>query len=164
MFGLTDTAKAIIGLISLCLIAFLAWKGLSAVYTMGYDAANVRAEKVIGEFMAAERDAVQQAREAEQAAQAKVDRIGAEEYERGYLAGQDSKARTIAGLRDGTVRLRREIGALYTERLSSTAETSVILTAAAQRGEEIIGAAAGVGAECDARQLGWQRYAEAVTQ
>jgi hypothetical protein len=52
---------------ALVLLALLAWGG-HGLYRAGYNAANVRAEKVIGEFAKAEADAQARARKAEQQA------------------------------------------------------------------------------------------------
>lgn len=71
-------------------------------------------------------------------------------------------AALVADLRAGNVRLRREIGAFYTERLSRGAAAAGQPSDAAQRGAELVAAAVGVGAACDARQRALVDAYEAV--
>lgn len=54
-------------------------------------------------------------------------------------------------LASGERRLRHEIGALYTAQLSRAAAAAGESDGAAERGADLVGAAVGVGAKCDAR-------------
>lgn len=141
--------------IGVCLAAVLAilvgsyrW-----AYGNGYKAANVRAEQVIAEFHAAERDATERARQAERRANerlAEIEALQAAETER---IESEVETRT-ADLVAGNLRLRREIAAYATRDLSRDAATARELEASAQRGAALIAAAVGVGAEADAVQRG----------
>lgn len=73
-------------------------------------------------------------------------------------------AALVADLRAGNVRLRREIGAFYTERLSRDSTPAGQPSDAAQRGAELVAAAVGVGAACDARQRALVNAYEAARQ
>lgn len=83
------------------------------------------------------------------------------QYEQDKLAAKAAADALVGDLRAGNLRLRHELGALYTARLSSTAAHTVELGAAAQRGAELAAAAVGVGAACDARDRAWRAVAEA---
>lgn len=136
-------------LLSVAVAGLLAWAG-GQVYRAGYNAANVRAERIIGEFAKAEAEAQAKARDAERRA---VERIA--EIEAAQAAKQErieSEAETRArDLRAGNLRLRREIAALATASVSREAAATAESEAAAARGAELIAAAVGVGAACDAR-------------
>ena len=136
-------------LLSVAVAGLLAWAG-GQVYRAGYNAANVRAERIIGEFAKAEAEAQAKAREAERRA---VERIA--EIEAAQAAKQErieSEAETRArDLRAGNLRLRREIAALATASVSREAAATAESEAAAARGAELVAAAVGVGAACDAR-------------
>jgi hypothetical protein len=139
------------------------WLSYHWAYKHGYNAANVRAEKIIGEFMSAEADAQRDARKAEQGMQAAVNKL-AVEYQRGFDDGKHTEASTVAGLRAGTVRLQDLWRGCETHRLSAGAESARAIDDADQRRAEAAGRVVRVGAECDARQDAWRRYAEVVTQ
>ena len=127
--------------------------GYRWAYGNGYNAANVRAEQVIAEFHAAERDATERARQAERRANerlAEIEALQAAERER---IASEVESRT-ADLVAGNLRLRREIAAYATRDLSRDAATNRELDAAAQRGAALVAAAIGVGAEADAVQRG----------
>lgn len=136
-------------LLSVAVAGLLAWAG-GQVYRAGYNAANVRAERIIGEFAKAEAEAQAKAREAERRA---VERIA--EIEAAQAAKQErieSEAETRArDLRAGNLRLRHEIAALATASVSREAAATAESEAAAARGAELVAAAVGVGAACDAR-------------
>lgn len=137
-------------LIAVCLLA-IAWVIGSGLYQWGYDAANVRAEKVIGEFAAAEAEAQERARAVEQRRVEDLAELAAKHEQE----LQDAQARTdrrVSELVAGTRRLRREIAAYATERLSRDSASAAELSEAAERGAELVGAAVGVGAQCDATQ------------
>lgn len=78
----------------------------------------------------------------------------AADYEREKRDAQDRAERLASDLLSGERRVRHEIAALHTARLSEAAATSRELDAAAQRGADLIAAAIGVGARCDAVQRG----------
>lgn len=127
------------------------------------DMADMRAdaEKALAEAAKAETKAVERARKAEQAnAQAVND--AAAQYEQGKRDGESREAERVAGLQSGNLRLRREIAALHTERLSGSAAASGQLSPEAQRGAELVAAAIGVGATCDAQVSGLQAAYEAL--
>ena len=136
-------------LLLVAVAGLLAWAG-GQVYRAGYNAANVRAERIIGEFAKAEAEAQAKAREAERRA---VERIA--EIEAAQAAKQErieSEAETRArDLRAGNLRLRHEIAALATASVSREAAATAESEAAAARGAELVAAAVGVGAACDAR-------------
>ena len=136
-------------LLSVAVAGLLAWAG-GQVYRAGYNAANVRAERIIGEFAKAEAEAQAKARAAERKA---VERIA--EIEAVQAAKQErieSEAETRArDLRAGNLRLRHEIAALATASVSREAAATAESEAAAARGAELVAAAVGVGAACDAR-------------
>lgn len=149
--------------IALCVGAVLAILvgGYRWAYGNGYNAANVRAEQVIAEFHAAERDATERARQAERRANerlAEIEALQAAERER---IASEVESRT-ADLVAGNLRLRREIAAYATRDLSRDAATTRELEASAQRGAELVAAAVGVGAKCDAVQRGLIEAYEAV--
>lgn len=130
-------------------------------YGNGYNAANVRADQVIAEFHAAERDATERARQAERRANerlAEIEALQAAETER---IESEVESRT-ADLVAGNLRLRREIAAYATRDLSRDAAVTRELEASAQRGAELVAAAVGVGAKCDAVQRGLIEAYEAV--
>lgn len=137
-------------LIAVCLLA-IAWVIGSGLYQWGYDTANVRAEKVIGEFAKAEAEAQERARAVEQRRVEELAEMAAKHEQE----LQDAQARTdrrVSELVAGTQRLRREIAAYATERLSRDSASAAELSEAAERGAELVGAAVGVGAQCDATQ------------
>lgn len=134
-------------------MALLAWGTVSGyrwAYGNGYNAANVRAEQVIAEFHAAERDATERARQAERRANERLVEIEALQAAETERIESEVESRT-ADLVAGNLRLRREIAAYATRDLSRDAATTRELEASAQRGAELVAAAVGVGARCDAR-------------
>lgn len=144
--------------------ALLWWAASSAygwAYGNGYNAANVRAERVIAEFIEAEREASERARRAEQAAvQAFAD--AADEYERGKNDAQVAADRTIADLRAGNVRLRDHWqGCAATSHVSGDATAAALADAAAELRRAGAGALVSIGDSCDAQIRGLQRVIEA---
>lgn len=137
-------------LLSVAVAGLLAWAG-GQVYRAGYNAANVRAERIIGEFAKAEAEAQERARAVEQRRVEDLAELAAKHEQE----LQDAQARTdrrVSELVAGTQRLRREIAAYATERLSRDSASAAELSEAAERGAELVGAAVGVGAQCDATQ------------
>lgn len=65
-------------------------------------------------------------------------------------------------LASGERRLRHEIAALYTAGLSRESAAANQPDPAAQRGAELVAAAIGIGAACDARQAAWTQWANAL--
>lgn len=78
----------------------------------------------------------------------------AEQYERDKTDALLAADRLAADLVSGDRRVRHEIAALHTARLSADAAATRELDATAQRGAALVGAAVGIGAECDATQRG----------
>lgn len=78
----------------------------------------------------------------------------AAKYQEDLSHAQDRADRLAADLRAGDRRVRHEIAALHTARLSSGTAAARELDAAAQRGADLVAAAVGVGARCDAVQRG----------
>src|SRR5690606_28362948 len=105
-----------------------------------------------------QRDAAQQVATAEakarQAEQKRVKDLAdlAAQHEKELQDAQGRTDRRVADLLSGNLRLRREIAAYATERLSRDSTAPAGLSAAAERGAELVGAAVGVGAKCDATQ------------
>ena len=136
-------------LLSVAVAGLLAWAG-GQVYRAGYNAANVRAERIIGEFAKAEAEAQAKAREAERRAVERIAEIEAAQAAQQERIESEVEART-RDLRAGNLRLRREIAALATASVSREAAATAESEAAAARGAELVAAAVGVGAACDAR-------------
>lgn len=136
-------------LLSVAVAGLLAWAG-GQVYRAGYNAANVRAERIIGEFAKAEAEAQAKAREAERRAVERIAEIEAVQAAQQERIESEVEART-RDLRTGNLRLRREIAALATASVSREAAATAESEAAAARGAELVAAAIGVGAACDAR-------------
>lgn len=139
-------AAAALLLMALSFAAGWSWRGSRA------DAASNKAALSQAK---AETVAQQDVRASEHASAARANEI-AESYERGKQDAQDTANRIAADLRAGNLKLRHELGALYTAQLSSAAAGTVQLDAAAQRGADIAAAAIGVGAKCDAQAAGLQ--------
>src|SRR5690554_3825353 len=119
-------------------------------YVFGANSERVRAEQVIAEFHAAERDATERARQAERRANERLVEIEALQAAERERIASEVESRT-ADLVAGNLRLRREIAAYATRDLSRDAATTRELEASAQRGAALVAAAIGVGAACDAR-------------
>jgi hypothetical protein len=106
------------------LLSVLGWVAHSAytwAYTNGYNAANVRAEKVIGQFAQAEADAQAKARAAEAKSAGENARI-ADAYEKGKQDAEAAGKRVADDLRAGNLKLRnRWQGCQATDRVSDAA-------------------------------------------
>ncbi|MBE2259277.1 MAG: lysis protein [Rhodobacteraceae bacterium] len=85
----------------------------------------------------------------------------AEIYEQEKQDAQAVADRVADDLRAGNLRLRREIGALYTAQLSGATAGAAVDHAAAERGIEIAAAAVRVGAESDAQLRACQAIVKA---
>ena len=136
-------------LLSVAATGLLAWAGVQ-VYRAGYNAANVRAERIIGEFAKAEAEAQAKAREVERRAVERIAEIEAAQAAEQERIESEVEART-RDLRAGNLRLRREIAARATASVAREAAATAESEAAAARGAELVAAAVGVGAACDAR-------------
>ena len=136
-------------LLLVAVAGLLAWAG-GQVYRAGYNAANVRAERIIGEFAKAEAEAQAKAREAERRAVERIAEIEAVQAAQQERIESEVETRA-ADLLAGNLRLRREIAALATASVSREAAATAESEAAAARGAELVAAAIGVGAACDAR-------------
>lgn len=149
------------GLLAAGLLWWAASTSYDWAYTNGVNAERARAEMVIGEFMAAERDATSRAREAEQVA-ARAFAIAADEYERGKTDAQDASERTIADLRSGNLQLRDHWqGCAATSRVSGDATAAALADAAADLRRAGAGDLVRLADQCDAQVRGLQRVAEA---
>ena len=118
---------------------------------------NKRAAKAELALAHVQRDAAQQvamseakAREAERMAVERIAEIEAAQAAQQERIESEVEART-RDLRTGNLRLRREIAALATASVSREAAATAESEAAAARGAELVAAAVGVGAACDAR-------------
>lgn len=144
-------AAAALLLMALSFAAGWSWRGSRA------DAAS---SKTALSQSKAETVAEQAARKAEQAKAKQLESITAK-YEQDKADAQDKQDAVAAGLAAGNLKLRHELGALYTAKLSSAATSAIELDAAAQRGAAITAAAIGVGAKCDAQAAGLQAVVKA---
>lgn len=95
-------------------------------------------------------DAQARAREVEQRA-AEAMNAAAEQYERGKHDAEQAAERVSAGLRDGSLRLRREWAACETSRLSEGAAAERDIVELAQRRDALATAVVRVGADADAQ-------------
>ena len=118
---------------------------------------DLRAERAERALAMAQRDAAQKvaiseakAREAERKAAERIAEIEAVQAAQQERIESEVEART-RDLRAGNLRLRREIAALATASVSRDAAATAESEAAAARGAELVAAAIGVGAACDAR-------------
>ena len=144
---------------ALVLLALLAWAG-HGLYRAGYNAANMRAEKVIGEFAKAEAEAQAKAREAEQDASKRVAAI-AEQHEQDKRDAQSAADRLAADLRAGNVRLRDEWAGCATDRLSGAAASAAELDAARKLQAESLKRIAAITGEADAKERALQAVVRA---
>ena len=140
------------GVAALAIAAVLV-AGARMFYVFGANSERVRAEQVIAEFHAAERDATERARQAERRANERLVEIEALQAAERERIASEVESRT-SDLVAGNLRLRREIAAYATRDLSRDAASTRELEASAQRGAALIAAAVGVGAEADAVQRG----------
>jgi FtsZ-interacting cell division protein ZipA len=133
-----------------------------AVWTWGYDTANVRAEKIIGDFAKAEAEAQAKARAEEQAKAAAVAKA-AEEYERGKADAQAKADRVVADLRAGTVRLRQHWqAAVATCDVSRDSAAALAAEREAELRAESAARIVRIGAEADAKVRALQDAYEAL--
>lgn len=148
-------------LIALGLIAWALWAAYDWAYDNGYNAANVRAEKIIGEFAKAEAAAQAKARETERRqAQAIADIT--EQHEREKADAQAAADRLAADLRAGNVRLRKLWRAeTETDRLSSAAERARVADEITRLRQEAAARIARIGDEADAQVRGLQAVVRA---
>ena len=119
---------------------------------------NKRAAKAELALSHMERDTAYQLAEAEaKARQVEQRRVAdlaelAAKHEKELQDAQARSDRVVDGLRAGTVRLRREIAAYATERLSRDSTAPAELSPAAERGAEHLSRVVRIGAVCDAPQ------------
>lgn len=113
-------------------------------------AAKAETKDLLSQHQAAALAASEAARKAEQDRATAVNDAAAA-YERGKHDAQDLADRTAADLRAGNVRLRREIAALAARGVPDSPAAAGQPADAAARGAALVGAAVGVGRECDAR-------------
>jgi phosphotransacetylase len=152
-------------------LALVCWAGVKlygeykewrqAIWQAGYDAANVRAEQVIREFAEAERNALQAAREIEQR---RVNDLAAlsRKHQQEIEDAQARADRIADELRAGNRRLRHEIAAYATERLSRDSAAAGELSEDAERGAAYLAAVVRVAAESDAQVRGLIEAYEAL--
>ena len=147
----TPYIREIAALLGLALLLWGAARAYSWAYDNGYNAANVRAEQVIAEFAQAEAEAANRARVAELRRIQAIAEIS-EQHEVRIREIQAENDARVGELVAGTKRLRREIAAYATERLSRDSAAAGEYSETAQRGATLVGEAVGIGAECDATQ------------
>ena len=148
-------------LIVVC-VAALAWVAGTNLYQWGYDTANVRAEKIIGEFAKAEAEAQAKARAEEQA---KVEAVAkaADAYEKGKADAQAGYERDLADLRTGNLRLRQYWQAsVATCELSAGSAAALHAEQQAQLRAESAARIVRLGAEADAQVRALQAAYEAL--
>jgi hypothetical protein len=136
------------------------WEAYGFAYQNGYNAANVRAEKVIGEFAKAEAEAQAKAREIEHAKAAENARIAAQ-YEKDKADAQAAYDRDVSDLRAGNLKLRHEWATCATDSVSAAGRSAAELDAAAAVRERLAAEIIRLGAEADAQVRGLQRVIEA---
>lgn len=145
--------RALLGVV-LALLLALGWSLWRAeVHKGDAEAADVEAERATAraDGLVRELADLRGTLDTERRRVAALNDAAAREQERIREIEADAKRRA-ADLVAGNVRLRHEIGALYTAQLSAGAATAGEFDATAQRGAELVGAALAVGAKCDARQ------------
>lgn len=132
--------------------------GLAGIQTLRLS--HAQAALADARALAAEQDAAlaeanrlasERARRIEHELSTRIDAV-AGAYERGKQDAQRTADRVAADLRAGNLRLRDEIRALAARGLPGDPAAAGELAAAAERGEAYLGAAVGVGADCDAAQ------------
>jgi len=150
---LSTYALAVLAVIAI--VAALYFRGDSAISDARADKAESERDSARAEVndLKASRDAEHRKAKEAQAIAAK--------YEDEKRAIETESARTVADLRAGHLRLRRELGALYTSQLSGSAASASVSDDQAQRGAEIAAAAVRVGAESDAQLRACQALIEA---
>lgn len=139
----------------IAVVAALYFRGDSAI-------SDARADKAESErdSARAEVNALKAARDTEQRKAKEAQAIAAK-YEDEKRAIETESARVVADLRAGNLRLRHELGALYTDQLSGSAASAGISDDQAQRGAEIAASIVRVGAESDAQLQACQAVIEA---
>lgn len=137
-------ASAVLGVAACIGCAFLAWRADALANRLSVTEARAVSAEAYARDLSANIETERKASEGMAA-------IATQEIEMRREIEQESEAR-VADLRAGTVRLRHEIGALYTAQLSQAAAAGAQPSGAAERGAELVAAAVGVGAQCDARQ------------
>ncbi|WP_162455363.1 DUF2514 family protein [Pseudoxanthomonas kalamensis] len=93
---------------------------------------------------------LQDALESERSRSAELNAV-AEQYEKEKQDAQARAESVAAALRAGNLRLRHEVAALHTARLSGDTAAAAEPDPAVERGAELVSDAIGVGAACDAR-------------
>lgn len=148
-------------LIAVCLLAIAGVIG-SGLYQWGYDTANVRAEKVIGEFAKAEAEAQEKARAVEQRRAEDLAALDAK-YQR-ELDDAKGKAESVAAdLRAGNLRLRQHWQAsIATCELSADSAAALHADEVAQLRAESAARIVRLGAEADAQIRALQEAYEAL--
>lgn len=137
--------------LALALLAWGAYKIHDTIWQDGYDAANVRAAKIIAEFAKAEADAQAKAREAEQATGAALTAADAA-YQLGLTDANQAAADTVADLAAGNLSLRNHWrGCIASGDLSATASATRERDAAIQLQRESAGRIVQYTEQCDAQ-------------
>ena len=144
------------------LIALLAWGG-HGLYRAGYDKANVRAEKIIGDMAKAEAKAQQKARDTEHKL-AQANDKAAQQYEQGKADAEAAGKRVTADILAGNVRLRREWQGCETDRLSGAAARAAEPDATANDRAESAGRIVRAAREADEQIKGLQDILRAERQ
>lgn len=133
--------KAIVAVILLAGATWLGWEWRDR-------SADAAMSELSAKLAKADAQAQANARQVEQARTAGTN-AAAEGYERGKQDAQAEAERVAAGLRDGTLRLRKHWAACETGRLSDSAAAAGELEAERKLREAAIGRVLGIGREAD---------------
>ena len=135
------------------LLAVVAWWGWTghAAYDALKAATDTEQAATLADLARARADATELARLREHELATRADAIG-RAYERGKEDAQRTADRVAADLRAGNLQLRAEIRALAARGVPGDPAAAGEPSDAAERGEALVGAAVGVGAQCDALQ------------
>ena len=151
------------GLIARIVLCLVVWKSYGWANGNGFNAANVRAEKIIAEFAKSEAAAHERARKIEQDMRAEIAALD-ERHERGLQDAENDARRLGDAYRAGDVRLRKHWAGCETDRLSGSAEAARLIDEARQLQAESLERIAGIAGEADAKERGLQEYAKKVSQ
>ena len=126
-----------------------------AHYKASAEKARRELAQAVTNWTKAERDAVQAARQAENAQREALAKLDAQ-HQKELEEAKNAQARTIAELRNGTLRLQKHWAGCETDRLSSAAASAAELDESARLRAESAGRIIGAADECDAQVRGLQ--------
>jgi hypothetical protein len=160
----TRAGRALIGTLAL---AAALWWAYSTVWQRGYDVADAEAKAAHATLMAqmeAERARFEREARQKEADQRAALHAVAEQYEQEKIDAQERADRTIADLRDGTVRLRNHWqGCIATASLSGAAASAAVADDGAELREQGARDLVHVGESADAQVRGLQAALNACT-